>query len=102
MPRRDADLAAELAGDRPGQVAEVGVVHEGQCSRRSRTPRRTGRVTLPPSSLERVDGEAGQPDLGGARVVPARVGAEVGGEALRERGEPLHALLAVVERRACR
>ncbi len=99
QPRRDADLAAELAGDGTGQLVDVGVVDRG------RDP--LGMPGLP--GVQVADGaaqlaepgevEPGQPQLHRARGVEARIGGEVGGQPLGERRQPLHALLAVEERR---
>ena len=95
----DADPAAQLAGEGLGQLVDVGVVD----GRRDalRVPGLPGvQVAHGATQLaEPGEIEPGQAQLHRARRVEAWIGGEVGRQPLSERGQPLHALPPVEERR---
>src|SRR4051794_23140503 len=81
-PWRYADLAPELTGDRGRELTDVGIVNvfADPCGRRR--ARGIDVADLPTKLDERGYREAGQPQLGSARIVETSVGGEVGGQPL--------------------
>ena len=95
----DADVAAQVAGDRSGEHFDVGVVDDGSDAIGFVG---TLGIEIPDPAADfaqRCDVETGQSELDGPRVVESGVGREVGMEALGQWWESSRSLWAVEESR---